>query len=605
MELNLNSTRHAKPRISKLTLALLAVMPAGAIAQVPPPPPPELPPSLDPGQVLQRGIERVTPPARKGAEAVETEEASKPDAGAENGLQVLVKSFKFEDFNVLSLEELNAATAKYVGKELTFTQLRAIAREIQGMYRAKGYSRAQVVLPKQDVTDGIIIFRAIEGRFDKSDAGTRIEYSGKPRISERVIKRIFNDTLGSAPAISDADLERATLLLNDLPGGNGAVTLAAGASPGESRVVVKMRETPTIVGNLTADNTGNRYTGSGRLGLNASINSPLQLGDQLSISALTATNGDFDFYRLAYSLPLDGRGAVGTVAFNEAKYAVGKELASAQATGSAKNATFGFKYPIQRLRGNNIYLNIGLDLKWLEAIALGEKTSDKEVDVKTFGVSGDFVDTLGGGGVNNWSLSALAGDIELNAPAADSEGSLSELQSDQAGPRVSGAYNKFLYSFTRIQTISPTSYLQVNFTGQFPSGSKNLDNSEKFSIGGPTAVRAYPGGEGAGDRANVVQIELRKTLERGLVSLGDFSVMAFYDYARTRIFNSPYGSTVEGNRYSLKGWGAGVVFANPGIYEFKAYVAQPIGENPRANAGKDSDGFRTGNRVAANLTVFF
>lgn len=79
---------------------------------------------------------------------------------------------------------------------------------------------------------------------------------------------------------------------------------------------------------------------------------------------------------------------------------------------------------------------------------------------------------------------------------------------------------------------------------------KNLDSSEKFSLGGASGVRAYPTGEGTGDEGWLTQIELR-------YSMGSTIPYAFYDHGaiRTSTF-APTNSTT--NRRDLSGAGMGI-----------------------------------------------
>ena len=78
---------------------------------------------------------------------------------------------------------------------------------------------------------------------------------------------------------------------------------------------------------------------------------------------------------------------------------------------------------------------------------------------------------------------------------------------------------------------------------------KNLDASERLAIGGAYAVRAYPVGEGAGDRVWFAQFELRYPFE-------NFTPFILYDLGRARVNANPWDSTSDSTR-SLAGMGLG------------------------------------------------
>ena len=113
--------------------------------------------------------------------------------------------------------------------------------------------------------------------------------------------------------------------------------------------------------------------------------------------------------------------------------------------------------------------------------------------------------------------------------------------------------------FRRLQKITDNSNLLIALQGQ--SASKNLMSAERFSLGGPTGVRAYPTGEALGDTGNIVQVEYRYIFPGVKIGGGDASVSGFYDQGWVRINENPLPSTnnpaVDNNNRHLAGWGVG------------------------------------------------
>ena len=115
-----------------------------------------------------------------------------------------------------------------------------------------------------------------------------------------------------------------------------------------------------------------------------------------------------------------------------------------------------------------------------------------------------------------------------------------------------------------LQCLTPDAMqLAVSVNGQ--QANKNLDSSEKFSLGGVNGVRAYPQGEATGDEGYKATIELRRTLTTNLQGT------LFYDYGSIRVNKNPFGPAAPNNR-SLAGAGFGVI-ADLAAVQLRASVA--------------------------------
>jgi hemolysin activation/secretion protein len=137
----------------------------------------------------------------------------------------------------------------------------------------------------------------------------------------------------------------------------------------------------------------------------------------------------------------------------------------------------------------------------------------------------------------------------------------------------------------------------------------NLDSSEKFILGGPYGVRAYPVGEAAGDTGGIFTSEIRYDFPQ-LWVLGIPELVGFYDLGWTELHVSPWANsgTAYGNKnaYALSGAGFGLNLTKPGVYSIRAAWAVKIGDNPgRSLAGLDSDGKDDTNRCWLQAMIMF
>jgi hemolysin activation/secretion protein len=166
----------------------------------------------------------------------------------------------------------------------------------------------------------------------------------------------------------------------------------------------------------------------------------------------------------------------------------------------------------------------------LQATTATETTKTSHVGSVSF--SGDFRDTFGGGGINVYNLAWTRGKLEF--------GTLAQTAADAVGRKTAGRFDKTNISASRLQAVADRLALYLAYSQQF--GNKNYDASEKFSLGGPSAVRAYPQGEGAGDEGYFGTFELRYRLPFEESFPGTMVVTAFHDFGRSTLIKRPTGA---------------------------------------------------------------
>jgi hemolysin activation/secretion protein len=92
---------------------------------------------------------------------------------------------------------------------------------------------------------------------------------------------------------------------------------------------------------------------------------------------------------------------------------------------------------------------------------------------------------------------------------------------------------RLAYALSRLQRLTNADTLSLAVSGQVAN--KNLDSSEKFSLGGATGVRTYPQGEADGNEGYLASVELRHNLNDALQAI------LFYDTGAIRINQTPFG----------------------------------------------------------------
>jgi hemolysin activation/secretion protein len=486
-----------------------------------------------------------------------------PIRSTAEGQKILVRIVRFSGATLFSRNELLSSIDFRPDSKHTLSELRAMAAKVTAFYRSNGYFVAQTFLPPQEIVDGAVKFSVIEGQYGE------ITVRNSSRVFDSTANRLM-EGLNTGDSVAAAALEHHLLLLSDLPGVNVKSTMQPGASVGAADLIVDISPGQRVTGSIDADNQGNRYTGAERLGASLTVNEPTGLGDVASVRVISGEG--LTYGRAAYQAQL-GKTKAG-FAYTSMSYALGKEFASAKVNGTAQITSLFGSYPLIRTRKKNLYVQLAYDSKKFsdrQELTTPANVTDKYAQSVMSSLNGDYQDTLGGGGVNNYSLSWTHGAIDLQGANA--------LGVDAAGPQSNGSFNKLSYNFSRLQTITPSIALFANLRGQVAS--KNLDASEKFTLGGAAAVRAYPAGETNGDDGYVLSLEVRK-----LLSLWDqpLQLFGFFDIGSASINKNPWAAVTTPNIRTLSGGGLGLNFYGTNDLIVKAFYAFKLSKEPAISA---------------------
>jgi hemolysin activation/secretion protein len=485
--------------------------------------------------------------------------ATAPDA---TGVKIVVKRLSVSGSKVYSEAELLAVTGFAAGSELSLADLRAMAAKIAAFYHRNGYFLAQAFLPAQDIKDGAVTIAVLDGRYGK------VTLRNGSGVSDEVANGLLGG-LNTGDAVTVEPLENRLLLLSDLPGVQVKSTLVPGASVGASDLIVDLTPGQRVSGSVDADNAGNRYTGANRIGATVNLNDPTGHGDVATLRVLTSGSG-LNYARISYQTQI-GKARAG-VAYSDLRYELGREFAPLGAHGTAKIASVYGNYPLIRSRDTNLYAQMNFDAKRFEdKVDSTPSVADKTARVLNTSLYGDHRDNLGGGGLNNFSLTWSTGEIDLQTP------SLRAFDAASAGSN--GHYNKLGFSAARLQNVTESVSLYGAINGQLAS--KNLDVSEKMELGGMYGVRAYPEGEAYADQGYVLNLEARMGLSQRVQLIG------FVDHGSVTTNKDAW--TTGPNRRTLSAAGVGLSWADNNNFVVKAYYAHKLG-NEKALSAPDSAG---------------
>lgn len=481
------------------------------------------------------------------------------DAGLPPSQPIPVKALRITGNTAFATATLHALVADQEGRSLTLPQLEELAGRITAYYQGHGFPMARAIIPVQSITDGVIIIQVVEAHYGK------VRLNNHSEVSDALLNASLAPLSGGAP-IADAELNRALLLLSDVPGVSVNATLKPGTTVGAADMDVEARYNRIPLANVSLDNYGNRYVGRTRLSGNLNIVNPFHHGDILSAN-LVSTGEGMNYARLGYDTLLNGQGSRLGGAYSALRYKLGSTASALQANGTATVASLWAKHPLIRTKQYNVYAQLQYDAKNLrDHIDVGSLRTDRHLNNWVLSVNGDFRDNLLGGAMSMASLGWTGGRGSFDDAAAAA--------SDASAARTRGGFSKWNANFARLQGLTLHDSLYFNFSGQWSDG--NLDSAEKMTAGGPYTVRAYDIGAVSGDAGYVGNVEMRHDLAS--LPLGKWQVLAFLDTAYVKINRHPW--TRAENSATLSGAGIGLNWAGPDQWRASATVATRVGAAP-------------------------
>lgn len=495
----------------------------------------------DAGRILQetRPPEPVAPLLPPPIEAPARPRLAVPSGGAD--VHVQVTHFTFVGNSALNSETLAHALAGWSGKSLNFGQLIEAVEAVEARYKEAGYFLAQAYLPPQKIKDGAIEIAISEGILNE------VRLEGENRVSADVLYA-YLDRLPKDQALQLPILERQILLINEIAGSQASLDLQAGEKPGSTDVVLAQKPDDALNGKVDASNHGSPSTGIRRFGLVVSANSPFGLGERITGNVLTSDTRDLTSYNLRGEIPVGGDGWRLTAAASRAEYSLGSSFESLKASGAANSIRLGAAYPFIRSRNTNLKLQVEADEAKLKDQFLATSTFlDKRSHGLTGTLSGDQMDDHWGGGSTKVDIALRMGRLSLGTTSAAQD-------APPTGAGTAGSFSKINLNALRQQTLTRELSLQVQISWQL-SGNKNLDSSEKLSLGGPTTLPGYASGEASGDAGIHAKAGIRWQASPEL------ALTAFTDYGRLHLANNPIqGVTKNTKRLTDQGISADWMF---------------------------------------------
>jgi len=263
---------------------------------------PQQPPSLEPfpeptpPQKLPPPSELLQPP---------TSPSVPPETLPEGApATIRVERFEVEGSTVFDEEDFAEALAEFLNRPLSFAELFRARSAVTQLYTDNGYITTGAFIPPQELSDGIVTIRVVEGRIED------IQVAGTERLNPGYIRSRL--ALAAGPPLNINRLQEALQLLQlDPLIERLSSELSAGTRPGTNLLEVEVVEADTFQIGVNLNNNRSPSVGSFRRGVTLTQANFLGLGDALS-SSYNNTDGS-DNFNISYTVPINPRN--GTLRF--------------------------------------------------------------------------------------------------------------------------------------------------------------------------------------------------------------------------------------------------------------------------------------------------
>lgn len=468
----------------------------------------------------------------------------------QSGLPESSVSFTLKELRIdtegLALDDkaLQRIADRYTGHSIRQADLNEAAAAVTRYCRAHGYPAAAAYLPVQDGKDGRLTMQLLPGHYGK------ILIDNQSQLHTAAVEALSHG-LKSDAVIRTRPLETVLYNISSLGGIQAAGVLSPGMVVGSSDLTIRIRDGKRQSCILYSENYGSTSSGRYRYGLQQTLSNLDHQGSQLSSSGLLS-NHDLRNYSLGWDMLAGHSGTRVGISVSRMNYELGGIFQSLGMEGKADTVSLYGTTPLWRTTDSSLAVSYGYDYRSLDDNLAGI-SAKKHSHALRLGLNGF---ERQGKGSMGYSMAVYTGTLGDDSDRARLLNTISD---------TAGRYTKGTADLNYIQVFDNRWDLMVK--AQLQKASRNIDSSEEIFLGGASGVRAYPQGEGSGDEGWDGTAELRYS-----TGLPGLTLSTYLDGGHVNLTRD--GST---GGETLKGWGIGVTYSQPGRWFARFDYARRIG----------------------------
>ncbi|POZ52049.1 ShlB/FhaC/HecB family hemolysin secretion/activation protein [Methylovulum psychrotolerans] len=433
----------------------------------------------------------------------------------------------------------------FLGPAKTVDDVEKARQALEALYKDNGYPTVLVDIPEQDVVNGLVRLKVVEGAVERLKVtGSRYFFLGKIRDK---VPALATGQVPYMPKVQEqvADLGKESADRQITP------IFRAGSTPGTTEVELRVKDQLPLHGSLEMNGRNSEHTSRSRLIGSLRYDNLWQRFHSASLQyQVSPENSDeVDVWSGTYVLPThwaDSRLALYGIGISS-NTQLGASVGGLSVVGSG--AIYGARL-VTPLPGINNYghtLNLGVDYK-----SFNQGISQQGQDLQTSPIS--YVPFLIGYDAN-WRSSGVlttlnsALHFSLRGFGSDDQ----EFENRRYKAKASYAY--FTTELKHLRELPWDMRLAARASGQITN--MPLISNEQFAVGGPQSVRGYHQTQQLGDDGANLSVELQspQLKRRDWEFAQNLRLHAFFDYAYLWI---DHAIAPNPQYYRLAGTGAGV-----------------------------------------------
>ena len=472
------------------------------------------------------------------------------------GPKFAIRKFEVDGITLVPADRVAQLLAPYTGADRDFGDVQKALETLEKFFLELGYGSVQVLLPEQELEQGVVKFKVIEPKLGK------VTVEGNKAYSEANIRN-------SLPALKEGTAPNSNAIAanlrvaNENPGKGTSVLLRAGANEGEVDAVVRVAEEKVTRYNFTLDNTGAGGSGVYRIGLGVQTSNVFGRDHVFAAQAITSPDekGHFQGYSkdvailgLQYHIPLYRLGD--SLDFSAGYSNVNSGVVQNIFNVSGRGTVAGVRYTqnFAKWAGIEHKLIYAWDYRAYENNVTPVNGGTQIVpNITVRPLSLTYAGTRRG--QNDETSFYLS--YSQNLPGG-SNGTSRAFENSRPGGRP--GYSLWRYGFTHLRSFAGDWQARVNVTGQYTRDL--LIAGEQFGLGGANSIRGFSERQFANDYGVSANFEIYTPDIGPLLKLpsdNKLRVVAFYD-AGHAVRNQPLRNDTA--RTTAKGAGLGLRFVH-------------------------------------------
>jgi len=402
---------------------------------------------------------------------IEAVESQQPETAP--GTAFVLRAINIKGMTIFDSQRLNFIWKPYLGKEVNFRDLNNIIKLIKRVYKDLGLLTTTAYLPPQDIKDGIVEIKVVEGKLGK------LNVDGNKWFSTPSIEKYFHTYKGEV--LDMGDIEKDVMRLN----GNKDLNISSVLSPGETPetvdVTLKAKEDFPYHVSVGTDNQGSRLTGKYRRLVNLNTSNLTGNEDSLTFNGAYTDLSQGDY--LSYQTPVGTNGTKVGVDAGYFQGKLGQEFKPYDVVNYTEFYNPNASFELYEAENAQVNLRTGMQIKHINKKQATDLVTDENLRLPYAALDIIRTDSMG--------QTTFSPELSASSPGFLGASRKDNALSSRTG--VDGFYTKYDHYFIRSQTMPWGSYMQIR--SQFQAPSHTLPTSEQLQLGGEGSVRGYPEGD--------------------------------------------------------------------------------------------------------------